>query len=98
MVLDAVVEKKLVLVALVSVVLPLKMLVLENVLAVVVLKDVEKTPVAELYARGKVAEKDESDARPKVEVAVEIHFDPFHSMRLPNAPPAGFGIVVDALM
>lgn len=59
---------------------------------------IENAPVVLLYESGADAENDESDARPNVEVAVEIHLDPFHWITLPNAPPAGFGIVVDALM
>ena len=45
-------------VAVVRVVPPLKMLVLEKVLAVVVEKAVVKTPVDELYESGKIAESD----------------------------------------
>jgi hypothetical protein len=40
----------------------------------------------------------ESDASPKVEVAVEIHLEPFHCRRLPKAPPAAFGMVEDDSM
>jgi hypothetical protein len=64
---DAVVEKKLVEVAFVSVVLPLKVvvaekvLVLEKVLLVVVENDVEKTPVEGLYESGYEADKEDEE-------------------------------------
>ena len=61
MVLEAVVLKSAVEVAVVRVVAPLKVLVLLKVLAVVVLKADEKTPVALLYDSGKTAERDDEE-------------------------------------
>ena len=68
---------KLVEVAPASVVLPLKTFAFENVLAVVVEKALEKTPVALLYESGKIAERLELEILPLKDVQSEDARKPF---------------------